>query len=347
MVIRVNYPLHLSYAIIFHNWLLRQGNGGIMGLTSEFLPENAVIRSIFIKPPGTDLGHDAQAGYFTIDSPGYPVVPFYTAIGGTITAINDEVVAEPGIWQKDPYRKGWLFHIRPFNSPDMAYMISAQEYAQWNDPGWTPAVKIIDYDYGLTDEEKNRLKKIADQIQLYFEDHPEKQQLSLGDAQEILAEAQLAERDPDDPHHLLQFLETVTPKSGLAYLPQHRQVPEEGRWHRYFQSIPSVVISCDIPAPEAGLTPAMVREKLELISREIAGLPKRPAGDFDAIQLKARGEHPRAYEFWSPKEEDLLLEAVKITLILHKIAGVFGRPRRTMSYKLKQLVKSGRQPRKG
>jgi hypothetical protein len=35
-------------------------------------------------------------------------------------------------------------------------------------------------------------------------------------------------------------------------------------------------------------------------------LPRRDTSDFGVVELETRKNYPRAYEYWSPKEEELL-----------------------------------------
>lgn len=45
---------------------------------------------------------------------------------------------------------------------------------------------------------------------------------------------------------------------------------------------------------------------LESIIREVDQLPNRDISGFGVVELETRKNYPRAYEYWSPKEEELL-----------------------------------------
>ena len=53
----------------------------------------------------------------------------YAPVSGEIIEVNEAVIENPQLVNEDPYGKGWLFRIRPFES-DSPSLLSAQEYTK-------------------------------------------------------------------------------------------------------------------------------------------------------------------------------------------------------------------------
>jgi glycine cleavage system H protein len=51
----------------------------------------------------------------------------YCPISGEIVEINEALLENPQLINEDPYGKGWLFRVRPFET-DAAILLSADEY---------------------------------------------------------------------------------------------------------------------------------------------------------------------------------------------------------------------------
>ena len=53
----------------------------------------------------------------------------YSPVSGTVKAVNDDVMGDPGIINRDPYDAGWLVAIVPSNlEEDLKSLLSADAY---------------------------------------------------------------------------------------------------------------------------------------------------------------------------------------------------------------------------
>ena len=53
----------------------------------------------------------------------------YSPVSGTVKAVNDDVIGDPGIINRDPYDAGWLVAIVPSNlEEDLKSLLSADAY---------------------------------------------------------------------------------------------------------------------------------------------------------------------------------------------------------------------------
>ncbi len=53
----------------------------------------------------------------------------YSPVSGEIVEINELLLENPQLINEDPYGKGWLFRIRPFES-ELKDLLSADEYSK-------------------------------------------------------------------------------------------------------------------------------------------------------------------------------------------------------------------------
>ena len=53
----------------------------------------------------------------------------YCPISGEVVEINEAVLENPQLVNEDPYGKGWLFRIRPFEN-DSQQLLNADQYTK-------------------------------------------------------------------------------------------------------------------------------------------------------------------------------------------------------------------------
>jgi len=57
------------------------------------------------------------------------VTDVYSPISGTVKAVNDDVIGDPSIINRDPYDAGWLIEIQPTKlDEELKNLLSADEY---------------------------------------------------------------------------------------------------------------------------------------------------------------------------------------------------------------------------
>jgi|UniRef100_A0A7C3LRX8 glycine cleavage system H protein len=52
----------------------------------------------------------------------------YAPVGGTILGVNQELESDPGLLNRDPYGKGWIFRFRPDHSADVQSLMDGPAY---------------------------------------------------------------------------------------------------------------------------------------------------------------------------------------------------------------------------
>jgi len=53
---------------------------------------------------------------------------FYAPISGEVIAVNEAVVSDPSIVNRDPYEAGWLVQVKPSHSNELDDLLDADEY---------------------------------------------------------------------------------------------------------------------------------------------------------------------------------------------------------------------------
>lgn len=54
----------------------------------------------------------------------------YSPISGEVVEINEAILENPQLVNEDPYGKGWLFRIRPFENDFKSALLNAEQYTK-------------------------------------------------------------------------------------------------------------------------------------------------------------------------------------------------------------------------
>ena len=104
-------PDDLLYDVDNHIWFRELGDGTVkIGMTTV---ATAMAGQLVAFTP-KKVGREVQAGKScaTVES-GKWVGPAKSAAGGEIAAVNEELVARPGLANEDPYEAGWMVVLKP------------------------------------------------------------------------------------------------------------------------------------------------------------------------------------------------------------------------------------------
>ncbi len=52
----------------------------------------------------------------------------YSGVSGTVTAVNGELTANPGLINSDPYLKGWMIKVKTSKSGETDQLLSVDDY---------------------------------------------------------------------------------------------------------------------------------------------------------------------------------------------------------------------------
>jgi len=188
----------------------------------------------------------------------------------------------------------------------------------------------------LTNDDISRALKISRAIQDYFDNDPFQKVLRSTDAYDLLVKKNLVEVDRHSGYKLRAFLHKLKDNDALRrLLPQCRAEDTRGNltnW--YFESAKNKTVAHGnlIPMSQIDRPQTLNRDE---IKQEIQKLPKRDPIGLTRIELETRKKYPRAYEFWSVKEEELLIKVVKEISDPFKLSDLFGRQPSAIQNRLK------------
>jgi glycine cleavage system H protein len=118
-------PADLKYARS-HEWVRVDGDVVTVGITDHAQSALGDVVHVELPRVGAHFGAGAEAA--EIESV-KAVSPIYAPIGGTVTAVNDEVADGPEVVNEDPYGKGWLFQLKADDLSQVADLLDAASYA--------------------------------------------------------------------------------------------------------------------------------------------------------------------------------------------------------------------------
>ncbi|RUR12893.1 glycine cleavage system protein GcvH [Legionella sp. km772] len=108
-----------------HEWLKEEQDEVIIGITEH--AQQLLGDMVFVELP--EIGDTVDAGdELGVVESVKAASDFYAPIAGTVTAINEAVVAEPSIVNNDPYQAGWLVKLKPSHPQEINNLLTAEQY---------------------------------------------------------------------------------------------------------------------------------------------------------------------------------------------------------------------------
>ena len=187
----------------------------------------------------------------------------------------------------------------------------------------------------MTEDDKLQAIKISQALQDYFDTKPFQRVLRSPDAYDILVRKKVVEADRHSGIKFRDFLKKLKNDHALHYIPQCRAEETNGNitnW--FFESAKNKTIS---QRNLSSLT-QIDRPKtinIEDIKQQIQNLPKMDPIRLTLLELQTRKNYPRAYEYWSGIEEEILINVVREISDSFKLSDLFGRQPSAIQTRLK------------
>ena len=108
-----------------HEWLKEEGNECIIGIS--FHAQEALGDLVYIELPKVGALISKGEQICVVESV-KAAADVYSPITGEVTAINQEVVADPSLINHSPYDKGWLFKLKPTDLSEMNALMDESSY---------------------------------------------------------------------------------------------------------------------------------------------------------------------------------------------------------------------------
>ena len=110
-----------------HEWHKLDGETVTIGITQIAADELTDITYVALPKVGEKFTSGARFG--EVESV-KATSDLYIGVGGTVTAINDKLTAEPGLINTDPYEGGWMVKIKVADPAEVEKLLSADEYSK-------------------------------------------------------------------------------------------------------------------------------------------------------------------------------------------------------------------------
>jgi glycine cleavage system H protein len=108
-----------------HEWHRIDGDLVTIGITQFAADELTDITFVALPKVGTKLSANARWG--EVESV-KATSDLYSGVSGTVSAVNEELAANPGLVNTNPYDAGWMIKIKPDNLEDAKKLLKPEEY---------------------------------------------------------------------------------------------------------------------------------------------------------------------------------------------------------------------------
>ncbi len=109
-----------------HEWVEKLGDDEIaVGITDYSQGELSDI--VFVELPDVGSSYSKMEAFGAFEAV-KAVSDLYTPVGGEVTAVNESLVDEPGVVNRDPYGDGWMVKLRISDPGELDALLSADAY---------------------------------------------------------------------------------------------------------------------------------------------------------------------------------------------------------------------------
>jgi len=110
-----------------HEWVKLEGDTSTEGITDYAQSELSDI--VMVEPPA--IGRKVKAGEAvgTIEAV-KAVSDLFAGISGEVIEVNEKVVTDPAIINKDPYGEGWLYKIKVVDPKEYDTLLTPDQYKE-------------------------------------------------------------------------------------------------------------------------------------------------------------------------------------------------------------------------
>lgn len=108
-----------------HEWVLVEGNVATIGITQYAADELTDITYIELPAVGTVVNADSACG--EIESV-KATSEFFSAVDGTVAAVNEQLADHPELINEDAFGKGWMIKVEMASAAALEGLMDAAAY---------------------------------------------------------------------------------------------------------------------------------------------------------------------------------------------------------------------------
>ena len=110
-----------------HEWVKVEGDTATEGITDYAQSELSDI--VMVEPPAVGKKVKAGEAVGTIEAV-KAVTDLFAGVSGEVIEVNDKVVADPSIINKDPYGEGWLYKVKMDDPKEADGLLGSDQYKE-------------------------------------------------------------------------------------------------------------------------------------------------------------------------------------------------------------------------
>ena len=120
------YPADRKYTKE-HEWVMADGGSATIGITNY--AQESLGDIVFVDLP--KVGSEIAAGkmFGTVESV-KAVSDLYAPVSGTVSAVNEQLSANPALINTDPYGGGWIFKLKLADSSQVNALKTPVQYGE-------------------------------------------------------------------------------------------------------------------------------------------------------------------------------------------------------------------------
>ena len=122
----MNFPKNLKYSKD-HEWLRVDGDDYYVGITAYAVDQLGDI--VFLDIPSVGETLTSEEPFGTVEAV-KTVSDLFLPVDAEVLEFNEELDADPGIVNTDPYGKGWMIKVELSNLSEVDGLMSAAEYGE-------------------------------------------------------------------------------------------------------------------------------------------------------------------------------------------------------------------------
>jgi glycine cleavage system H protein len=111
-----------------HEWVRVDGDEGTIGITRHAAEQLGDV--VFVELP-TIGKHIAKGGEGAVVESVKAASEVYAPVGGTVTAVNEALNADPATVNASPEDSGWFFKIKLANKAELAQLMTEEKYTDY------------------------------------------------------------------------------------------------------------------------------------------------------------------------------------------------------------------------
>ena len=120
-----NIPQQLQYTRT-HEWIRKEDDHVTIGITDH--AQTMLGDLVYVELPEPEASLESGQECAVVESV-KAASDVYCPIPGEVIEVNEAVIENPQLINQDPYGKGWLFRVKPFDKKSDE-LLSANEYTK-------------------------------------------------------------------------------------------------------------------------------------------------------------------------------------------------------------------------